>query len=119
MTAVLQANALRKHFPGRRGFFGGDPGTVRAVDDISFTIETGKTLGVVGESGCGKTTTAKLVLGTGNAYRRRHFCSMDAIFPDWTNRGGGITASLCRRCFRIRSPRSIRACGSTPSSPSR
>ncbi len=43
--------------------FGGSRGVVRAVDDISFAIESGRTLGVVGESGCGKTTTAKLVLG--------------------------------------------------------
>ena len=63
MTAVLQAAGLSKHFPARRGIFGGDRGVVRAVDGISFTIEGGKTLGVVGESGCGKTTTAKLVLG--------------------------------------------------------
>src|SRR6266704_1019174 len=60
---VLEAAGLTKHFPARRGLFGGDRGTVRAVDGISFTIERGQTLGVVGESGCGKTTTAKLVLG--------------------------------------------------------
>jgi len=60
---VLEAAGLTKHFPARRGLFGGDRGTVRAVDGISFTIEQGQTLGIVGESGCGKTTTAKLVLG--------------------------------------------------------
>jgi len=63
MTAVLQANDLTKHFRARRGFFGGERGVVRAVDGISFAIDPGRTLGVVGESGCGKTTTAKLVLG--------------------------------------------------------
>jgi oligopeptide/dipeptide ABC transporter ATP-binding protein len=61
---VLEASSLTKHFPARRGLFGGGGhGTVRAVDGISFTIERGQTLGIVGESGCGKTTTAKLVLG--------------------------------------------------------
>jgi oligopeptide/dipeptide ABC transporter ATP-binding protein len=63
MTAVLVGAGLSKHFPARRGIFGADRGVVRAVDDITFSIEGGKTLGVVGESGCGKTTTAKLVLG--------------------------------------------------------
>jgi oligopeptide/dipeptide ABC transporter ATP-binding protein len=63
MTAVLEAAGLTKHFNARRGMFGGSRGVVRAVDDISFAIESGRTLGVVGESGCGKTTTAKLVLG--------------------------------------------------------
>jgi oligopeptide/dipeptide ABC transporter ATP-binding protein len=97
---VLEAVALSKHFPARRGLFGGDRGTVRAVDGISFTIEQGQTLGIVGESGCGKTTTAKLVLGlevpTGGIMRfegadlqkldaagRRHYRkSVQAVFQD-------------------------------------
>ena len=62
-TAVVQAAELTKHFPARRGLFSGSRAMVRAVDGISFAIEGGRTLGVVGESGCGKTTTAKLVLG--------------------------------------------------------
>jgi len=60
---VLQAVALSKHFHAKRGFFARNDSVVRAVDEVSFTIKTGRTLGVVGESGCGKTTTAKLVLG--------------------------------------------------------
>src|SRR5438094_1778674 len=59
---VLEAAHLSKYFRARRGILG-DGGVVRAVDGITFAIEGGKTLGVVGESGCGKTTTAKLVLG--------------------------------------------------------
>src|SRR5947207_9346863 len=98
--AVLEATGLSKHFAARRGFFGGNRGTVRAVDGISVTIERGRTLGVVGESGCGKTTTAKLVLGleepTGGVIRfegkdlqeldrpgRRHYRkSVQAVFQD-------------------------------------
>ena len=61
-TPVIEARHLTKHFPVRSGLFSRPTGYVSAVDDISFGIETGRTLGVVGESGCGKTTTAKLVL---------------------------------------------------------
>jgi len=60
---VLEAKNLTKHFPVKTGVvFSRQVGAVRAVDDISFTIDPGKTLGLVGESGCGKTTTAKMVL---------------------------------------------------------
>ncbi|HXU89986.1 MAG TPA: dipeptide ABC transporter ATP-binding protein [Methylomirabilota bacterium] len=61
-TALLQARDLRKHFPVGRSMFKRGGAVVRAVDGVSFEIMRGQTLGVVGESGCGKTTTAKLVL---------------------------------------------------------
>jgi oligopeptide/dipeptide ABC transporter ATP-binding protein len=97
---LLEADAVIKHFPAKRGLFGGGGGVVRAVDGVSFAIEQGRTLGVVGESGCGKTTTAHLVLGlhepTGGAIRfegcdlqaldaegRRHYRkSVQAVFQD-------------------------------------
>ena len=60
---LLEASGLVKHFPVRRGLMGWSTAVVRAVDSVSFTIPAGTTLGLVGESGCGKTTTSKMVLG--------------------------------------------------------
>lgn len=59
---LLEVRNLKKYFPITKGFFRRHVATVRAVDDISFFIREGETLGLVGESGCGKTTTGKVIL---------------------------------------------------------
>ena len=59
---ILQVEDLSKHFPVRRGLLRRVAGTVRAVDGVSFRLDAGHTLGLVGESGCGKTTTGRLIL---------------------------------------------------------
>ena len=59
---LLQVTGLTKDYPARHTFLGRKGGTIRAVDDVSFHIERGETLGLVGESGCGKTTTARCIL---------------------------------------------------------
>ena len=59
---LLTARRLTKHFPLARGLFGRGRGVVQAVDGVSFDVEAGETRGVVGESGCGKSTTARLLV---------------------------------------------------------
>src|SRR5262244_3269647 len=99
-TPLLETTDLAKHFSVRRGTLGFGTGLVRAVDSISFTIDAATTLGLVGESGCGKTTTSRLVLGLerptagsirfegkdvatlGRDESRRYRRSVQAVFQD-------------------------------------
>ena len=64
MTAqtLLEVHNLKKHFPIQRGLFRRTVGHVRAVDGVDMHVKVGETLGLVGESGCGKTTTGRLIL---------------------------------------------------------
>jgi peptide/nickel transport system ATP-binding protein len=59
---LLQVQDLKKHFPADRDFFGRPRQWVRAVEGVSFDVHRGRTLGIVGESGCGKSTTARLLM---------------------------------------------------------
>src|SRR5699024_4790924 len=59
---LLEVEHLKKFFPIRGGVFGKKMGEVKAVDDVTFSIRKGETLGIVGESGCGKSTTGRAIL---------------------------------------------------------
>jgi oligopeptide/dipeptide ABC transporter ATP-binding protein len=62
VSTILEIKNLKKYFPVTKGLLGKTVGWIRAVDDISFSVKEGETFALVGESGCGKTTTAKVVL---------------------------------------------------------
>ena len=62
MSDLLEVQNLRTYFPIKRGVFSRTVGHVKAVDGVSFTVQPGKTLGLVGESGCGKTTVGRSIL---------------------------------------------------------
>ena len=85
MTALLEVEGLVKHFVAARSVFGRPTAHVKAVDGVSFTVEAGKTLALVGESGCGKSTVSRLVLrliepmpGQRSLRRPRSRCALDA-----------------------------------------
>ena len=61
-NVLLEVKDLKKYFPIRKGFFRSLAGYVKAVDGVNFFIREGETMGLVGESGCGKTTTGRVIL---------------------------------------------------------
>ena len=65
--SLLKVNDLKVHYPIRGGFFRRVVDHVRAVDGVSFELQPGETYGLVGESGCGKTTTGRAIIGLNNA----------------------------------------------------
>jgi peptide/nickel transport system ATP-binding protein len=90
---LLQVNGLTKHFPVRGDLFSKRK-TVRAVDDVSFSISKGETVGIVGESGCGKSTTARLLM---------HLMKRDAgdIVYDGMPVGRALSLRELRRCMQM------------------
>ena len=105
--------------PREQGWFGRGSGKVHAVDGVSFTIASGETLGLVGESGCGKSTIGKLIL------RLQDPTAGDILWRGRSDRAPergarcGRCGANCRRCSRIRTRRSTRASARPTSSPSR
>ena len=87
MDPILEVRDLKVWFPVRRGVFACTVGHVKAVDGVSFQMRRGETLGIVGESGCGKTTLGRAILGlvrpTGGA----------VYFDGRLVRGGGVRGS--------------------------
>jgi oligopeptide transport system ATP-binding protein len=61
-VSLLEVQELKAHFPARQALFAGPPAVAKAVDGVSFTLDAGETVGLVGESGCGKTTLGRAIV---------------------------------------------------------
>jgi peptide/nickel transport system ATP-binding protein len=104
---VLEVRNLRKYFDIYSGVFGRKTGAIHAVEDVSFDLRHGETLALVGESGCGKSTTGRaitrLVEPGGGSVR------LNGADFRRANRPCAANAPASRWCSRIRSPASIPA----------
>jgi peptide/nickel transport system ATP-binding protein len=92
MQPLLVVRNLRKHFPIRSGLLGRVSAQVRAVDGVSFTVRKGETLGIVGESGCGKSTVARLLMRLITPDAGEQIFDGDAV-----GEHGGISVAELRR----------------------
>ncbi len=107
--ALLEVRNLTKYFPIKKGALSRTVGEVRAVDGVSFTLEKGKTLGLVGESGCGKTTVGRSLLRLVEPTSGEVIVNgkdllameMGKTFWRWTKKNSGRCGPLCRSFFRI------------------
>jgi peptide/nickel transport system ATP-binding protein len=91
---LLLVEHLTKHFPVRGGLLNRAIARVQAVDDVSFTVAKGEVLGIVGESGCGKSTTARLLM-------RLIAPDYGALVFDGEEVGGGLSVSALRRQMQM------------------
>jgi len=94
-NTLLSVNGLVCHFPLKAPLFGKTPGVVRAVDGIDFALAEGETLGIVGESGCGKSTTSRLIMALQKPTAGEVIFNGLAVGSDAS--AGGITLNDYRR----------------------
>ncbi len=116
---LLQVNDLKKHFPVRGGLFSRKSDWVHAVDGVSFEIDRGETLALVGESGCGKSTVGRAILRLFDITAGQVVLDGQRIDDLSTRRAAAACAAACRWSSRIRSRASIRACACAICWPSR
>jgi oligopeptide transport system ATP-binding protein len=102
-TPLLEVKNLKQYFPIKTGLFETTP--LKAVDDVSFALAQGETLGLVGESGCGKTTVGRTILHLYKPTAGQVFFEGTEI----TKRISTSTARICRSYSKTPIPRSTRA----------
>ena len=98
-TPLIQVENLKKYYPIKGGIITHTTGLIKAVDGVSFSIMEGETLGLVGESGCGKSTIGRQLVGLESP--REGSCTRERISPKWENGSLQGSGPSCRWYFRI------------------
>ena len=106
MTNLIEVRDLVKHFPIKRGvIFQRQVGAVKAVDGVSFDVKQGETLGIVGETGCGKSTTARLLVPADGPHARARSRSTVATSAPRRAMSSRRCTATCRWSSRTRTRR--------------